>query len=132
MTIWSWARSSSERTSSNWLFFSTSFRGHLLDQVQALDLEGVAAEDLQGGGHVGHLVAALDVDLGFEVPVGHLPHAGRQYVDPAEQDPAHEAVADGEGRQHAEDADRHQQGATRVDGVVGCLVGRIGGLGWRK
>ena len=74
------------------------------------------------------LVPTLDVHLGFEVAVRHLAHPLRQDVDPAQQHPAHEAVADGEGGEDTEDADRHQEGATGVDGHVGCLVGLLGGL----
>ena len=80
--------------------------GQFLHQVQALDFEGVAAEDLERGGHFADLVAPADIDLGLQVTLGHAPHAVGQAPKPAREEAPD--IDPGQ-QQRAHDADRADQ-----------------------
>ena len=56
------------------LVFGIEFLGQLLDEVQPLDLQGVAAENLQRIGHVGDFVIAGHANGNLQVAAGHFPH----------------------------------------------------------
>ena len=58
--------------------------GQTLHQVQPLHLKGVTAEHLQRGGHVGHLVAAADLDPRLQVAARHAAHPVGQHAQPAQ------------------------------------------------
>ena len=102
--------------------------GELLHQVQTLDLQGVAAEDLEGGGHVRHLVAPADVDLGLQVAAGHAPHPLRKPREAPQQHAADEQPGDQHGAHDADHAEREQQIAPGQDGLGGG-VSRLLGVG---
>ena len=104
------------------------FGGHLFHQVEPLDLQGVATENLQRSRHVGHLVSSADIDLAFQITFGHLSHPLGQEVDTAQQNPTDKAIADNKGRYNTQDADRQQQGSSGVNSSIGGLVGHLGTL----
>ena len=56
------------------LVFGIELLGQLLNEVQPLDLQGVAAEDLQRIGHVGDFVIAGHANGNLQVAAGHFPH----------------------------------------------------------
>ena len=89
--------------------------GQLLHQIQPLDFDGVAAEDLERRGHLADLVAPADTDLVLQVAFGHAAHAVRQAAEPAREetadiDPGQQHRAD-----HADGADQQQEVAPGQD-----------------
>ena len=104
--------------------------GQLLDQVQPLDLERMAAEDLEGCGHVRDLVPPGDLDLGFEIAVGHAPHPVRQPPKTAQQNATDEQPGDQQRPDDADHAEREQQVTPDKDrscrGAGGVLRARPG------
>ena len=90
------------------LVLAVEFLGELLDQVQPLHLQGIAPEHLQGVGHVGDLVVAGNVDRGFQVAAGHVPHGDGQAHQAPNQVTADEQPADEHGAGNAQHGQQHQ------------------------
>ena len=106
------------------------FVRQLLDQVQPLHLQRVPAEDLEGGSHVRDLVLAADPDLGFQVAVRHLPHAAREGLETAYEQPSDEQPTDEDRSGNAHDVERQEQrapGANRLGRGQGRLIGAAPG-----
>ena len=91
------------------------FLGELLHQVQPLDFEGVAAEDLERRGHLADLVAPADIDLGLQVAFGHAAHAVRQAAEPPREEAADIDPGQQHGADHADGADQQQEVAPGQD-----------------
>ena len=95
------------------------FLRQLLHQVEALDLQRVAAEDLQRRRHVRHFVAAVDPHRALEVAGRHGQHAVGQPLQARQQQPADEQPRDQHGRHDAETIDGDQQRPSRADRILG-------------
>ena len=106
--------------------FALEFLGQDFHEVEALDFQGVLAEDFQGGGHIGDFVAAVDIDLGFQVAAGHAAHPAGEEGEAAEEDAADVEPADDDGADDADDADGQQEPAAGDDGLAGGVGGFLG------
>ena len=101
-------------------------RPHLLrqhlHQVEPLHLEGMLAEHLERIGHVGHLVAAADVDRGLEVAGRHAPHRGGEARDPSHQHAADEEPRDEHQGHDPDHVEGEQEDEAELD--RGLRIGR--------
>ena len=88
----------------------------LFHQIEPDGLQGIVAEDLQGGGHLRQLVVPFHYHLFFQIALGHLAHTAGKHIDAVQNHPAHEQPTDQQCAADADDADGQQQGEAGGDG----------------
>ena len=121
MTIWSCARFKLARASSSCSFLPLSSSASFFHQIEPLDLQGVAAEDLQGRGHVRDLAPPVDHHFRFDIALGHTAHPVREPPQPAQQHAADVEPGDQHRPNDAYHADRKQEIAAGTDRRRGRL-----------
>ena len=89
--------------------------GQLFDFVESDSFQGMATENFEGGGHVGHFILALDFYLSLEVALGHAPHPAREQAYSTHEDPADKQPDDEQCTDNAETTNNQEQSSAGED-----------------